>query len=998
MHFLNLLVPFFCVFAQALHLERKERWLHFQLPKGQVNCAEALFSLHPLFIGKSKDNFSIQDDSELECCKLSLSTSFSFKSAALTKNIEVNLLDEIHSVRKEFEESTLICSPLSGKEIPHDTAFVELLPLEYFELKSFASIFACSKSILYNRLGNYGEFLHNLMQKQNCHLVLKNSQTGMEPLSDALPIGEILSTGEFEFIATYTVHFVNSKGEIFLIRHFSKPTSDEAHAYEEEFNMLKLIVYSEFSCIIPDINQIQVYLQTAKGNVFVVKFPPVFIPIVISSKEKILHSLLFDPFEDVKGLREQNQMQISPWICSSLLLGKQDLYQPSHKRHVKERTLIEKLFFHSRSFVSSEYVKDCLWEFLEDIQEVVHLEATVLFPIEVLDGTIAFYDISIPLSTIEAEHSSKAQSSVVIIPPYQSLRQTAVPVGMSYNIVKVQIAIPWKSGNFMRFEVDLIDEIPFFSQVLQILIEISHDSSFNFNETGFFPLNLEDFNEVIYTFSSALSVAHLQNPDEMPVFCQQFPNSLLCQNVLFLENEKQKKGIYLMWGFPKMLKNESKNSFISHSNVHIQMSKFSIFNVNSPTSMQIAILISPLPAAKIAYFHSIKNWDPTRKYDHHFENIDWLVEFVSRHAPSQLFGHISYKRLQSLLAASIAFAFELLGELVGKWEYSIITSCIIEPYFSKFIAFAQANSNSSASFIISLLLKVWRWSSTSRYLLIASPYVAKYLEIPVLSSTLNSLLNSFSELKQIPLAFAKRILFHSLQRHLNHPQEHSIVIIFDPKTFDSRLIPWKKPQNPSSIPATLTFWNFISRLDIRPIFFTFWSFGFKKYISLRASQEILKRAKEFFFQPPRTTIDTTSSTAAINNDYSESTDSILLARIAQKCNLEPTLMSTFELSLASALKKLLNSSFDLATYTTPYMARIISLYLARWLGNRTLFLLNCKQQEIEKEIAPIHEQVAKLTFSVEIIDQAMEKAKKLRQEAKNDLLQQKQENASNRAL
>ncbi len=116
------------------------------------------------------------------------------------------------------------------------------------------------------------------------------------------------------------------------------------------------------SCIIPDVNRIQVYWQDAQASTFIVQFPHVLLPLEIRSKGQILHSLLFDPFEDVKCLREQLQAHISPWICSSLLLGSKDIYQPRLRRHVKERTFVEKLFFEYRSFVSSEYVKDCLWE------------------------------------------------------------------------------------------------------------------------------------------------------------------------------------------------------------------------------------------------------------------------------------------------------------------------------------------------------------------------------------------------------------------------------------------------------------------------------------------------------------------------------------------------------------------------------------------------------------------------------------------------------------
>lgn len=83
-------------------------------------------------------------------------------------------------------------------------------------------------------------------------------------------------------------------------------------------------------------------------------------------------------------------------------------------------------------------------------------------------------------------------------------------------------------------------------------------------------------------------------------------------------------------------------------------------------------------------------------------------------------------------------------------------------------------------------------------------------------------------------------------------------------------------------------------------------------------------------------------------------------------------MSPFELSLANALKKLLNS-FEVADYTSPYTARIIALYLASWLGKRTVFLLTAKQKEIDKEIAPIHEQVAKLAMSAQFIDEALKR-------------------------
>lgn len=178
------------------------------------------------------------------------------------------------------------------------------------------------------------------------------------------------------------------------------------------------------------------------------------------SKGQILHSLLFDPFEEVKSLREKIQVHISPWICKSLLLGKRDIYQPRLRRHVKERTFVERLFFKYRSFVSSEYAKDCLWEFLDSVQEVVHLEATVLFPVQTLDNSVVFYDISVPLSAIEAENSLKAESSIVLVPPYSTISEKAFPLGRTYKIVPIPTVIPWKS-NFLRFEVDLIDEIPF---------------------------------------------------------------------------------------------------------------------------------------------------------------------------------------------------------------------------------------------------------------------------------------------------------------------------------------------------------------------------------------------------------------------------------------------------------------------------------------------------------------------------------------------------------
>lgn len=200
----------------------------------------------------------------MECCKLSLKAMFLFKSAAFTKSIEVNLLDEVSSVKREFEEGILIYPPETGLEIGGNIAFVE-----YPESKSFGRIFACSKSILYNSLGSYEEFLYTLSHEEDCHLVLRHSTSGMEPLSDDLTIGEILSSKN-EFVSTYPVRFVNYKKEIFLTRYFPKSKSE---AVERELKLFKLVVFSEFSCIIPDVNQIQVYWQDA--STLVVEFPHV---------------------------------------------------------------------------------------------------------------------------------------------------------------------------------------------------------------------------------------------------------------------------------------------------------------------------------------------------------------------------------------------------------------------------------------------------------------------------------------------------------------------------------------------------------------------------------------------------------------------------------------------------------------------------------------------------------------------------------------------------
>lgn len=96
-------------------------------------------------------------------------------------------------------------------------------------------------------------------------------------------------------------------------------------------------------------------------------------------------------------------------------------------------------------------------------------------------------------------------------------------------------------------------------------------------------------------------------------------------------------------------------------------------------------LLSKLESSFVTYFHRIINWDPTLRYDQAFQNIDWLVELVAQKVPSALFEKFSFRVVQFFASHSLVFAFELLGKAIAKYEYSLITTFVIQPYFSQFI-------------------------------------------------------------------------------------------------------------------------------------------------------------------------------------------------------------------------------------------------------------------------------------------------------------------------
>ena len=954
-----------CIDPEFVH-DYETGEIQFSLHGPHLNCVETLFESHKDFKQFHPQDFDIQDHSVDNRCKLSLRHKFLFTSldkVTVKVEQEANILAKItdtfaqnSAYSPQFE---LKLHSRDKKEQPVDAnaRFIDALPYEFIRVIERREMFLCDTKVSFDQFGTYYEFLKTL-RKFGCPLVYLNRITNEEPSTDSTPISEILSSAEYYVERCVDVSFMDSTGNVFLIRSLLANSSMDLLEY------LRVLVFTEFEHLNIDMDSVDISWSCLACTSAQIVFPACSLNVDLFNHSQQITTFTVSPFVQLDELqRKVNELTV-PWSVKSLTHHEVQLSSLGFQRAiVRHRTLAEQLNIVHRGYLSSEYVGSCLWQFLKQIHSgpsiTLHATFDVPFLIEHA-STTQFYNSSNTINETRVHFQQQFSNPNLRIFPVHDSASIWLLFPNIYVVREVETISSLQYRKSALLPVFLKNEVPFWKVISSYLGRISAhleaQQVFPPKQFGYSLHSMEPkiLSDIVGKLLNSTSICLLEeSSDFRPSFCQKHPDSIFCQNVVLFENSLHSlflPTIYVTWGYAPEEVSIADDPLAS---AYLENGKFSLFQFQEPdldTKVFMGVFAFPSPARRINYRYEIKSWDPTQFYDPDFSNIQWLIRLLGRNIPSSLYWYIPFQRAQQLIKWIGIGIFEIIQQTVGKLEYEVITDYIIKPYLFSYIDYLKS-IDQNASLLIGigerLNIPFVKWSWIVRI----SPFIAKYIEYPLVQTTLNELLNAIENLKNIPIILFKKLVVGFVSRNQKE------LFIYDPITFDNRLVPIGKgkDENEGGVFSDI---STVKNFNWPTFFKTLQSFGISKYALLKSRLFSLQSVHQYLFVSSR----------PVKIDYSERLDSVLVCKFVQRFGIEPKSMTLFERFLVNVLKRVFES-LEVGKYTIKYAERLAALYLSKLLSQRSNRLFEKREKELSTQIEPVEKQFGKLKKYLNVVSE-----------------------------